>query len=136
MRDAELVLTAREISSRDEKSWIVLGDLNDVGWSRITRMFKDLSGMRDPRIGRGTYNTYPANWPLLRYPVDHVFLTPGMRLHDLRRVTCPGSDHFAILASVVLETSDDPRPDASENEEEAANEMVEEGHEDADENAD
>jgi endonuclease/exonuclease/phosphatase (EEP) superfamily protein YafD len=133
MRDAELVLVAHEIAEQDDRSWIVLGDMNDVAWSRTTRLFKDLSGMVDPRIGRGPYNTYPAAWPLLRYPVDHVFLTPGTNVSRMQKVRCPGSDHFAILVDLLLKPADEPEPHATPEEQEDAEEMVEEGQSDAEE---
>jgi len=58
-RDAELLLLAREIQDRDALT-VVGGDLNDVSWSYTTRLFQNISGLLDPRIGRGLYNTFHA----------------------------------------------------------------------------
>jgi len=70
-RDVELILVGREVAG-DRRPTIVAGDLNDVGWSATTREFQEISGLLDPRVGRGLYATFNANWPLLRWPLDHV----------------------------------------------------------------
>jgi endonuclease/exonuclease/phosphatase (EEP) superfamily protein YafD len=138
IRDAELVLVAKEIEKSPDDTWIVTGDFNDVAWSHTTRLFRRLSGLVDPRIGRGLYNTYHAEHFLLRYPIDHVLISPGFRLKELRRVAIPGSDHFAIVttlvAGVATTGSKEPAPSAGEKVE--AQEIVEEGAEDAAERGD
>ncbi len=95
-RDAELVLVGREIAG-EAKPVIVAGDLNDVAWSRTSRLFRRLSGLIDPRIGRGFYNSFHAHYPGLRWPLDHVFYSPDFLLHGLQRLPGFGSDHFPIL---------------------------------------
>lgn len=95
-RDAELVLVGREIA-RDPKPAIVAGDLNDVAWSRTSRLFRRLSGTIDPRVGRGFYNSFDATTRWLRWPLDHVFYSPDFLVRDLRRLPAFGSDHFPIL---------------------------------------
>ena len=59
-RDAELVLLGREIAN-EARPVIVAGDLNDVAWSRTSRLFRRLSGLIDPRVGRGFYNSFHAH---------------------------------------------------------------------------
>src|SRR5690606_13581435 len=61
-RDAELLLVGRECA-RVEGPIVVAGDLNDVAWSRVTRGFVQISGLKDPRLGRGLYNSFHARWP-------------------------------------------------------------------------
>ena len=96
-RDAELVLVAREMD-RDRRPSIVIGDLNDVAWSYTTTLFQRISRTLDPRIGRGMYNSYNADYPLIRYPLDHAFTTHEFTLVELRRLRHAGSDHFPLLA--------------------------------------
>ena len=100
-RDAELVLVGRE-AAREPLPVIVAGDLNDVAWSRTSRLFRRLSGLIDPRVGRGFYNSFHAGHWWLRWPLDHVFYSPDFLLHRLQRLPAFGSDHFPILIGLEL----------------------------------
>jgi endonuclease/exonuclease/phosphatase (EEP) superfamily protein YafD len=118
-RDAELLIVGREICELD-KPTIVFGDLNDVAWSRTTRLFQKISGLLDPRVGRGMYSTFPVKYPLLHFPLDHIFHTEHFRLVELRRLKSVGSDHFPIYAVLSLETTaprtqEPPKPDADDH---------------------
>ncbi|MFU8828391.1 MAG: endonuclease/exonuclease/phosphatase family protein [Phycisphaerales bacterium] len=130
-RDAELVLLAKRIADEPRIDRVVVGDLNDAAWSHTTRLFLRISGMLDPRVGRGMYSTYPATTPFFRYPIDHVFVSDGFRVHELRNERAPGSDHLAMFADISLFQSAgvSPEPQASDREDGA--EMIEEGREDA-----
>lgn len=110
-RDAELLLLAKEIRDRNEPT-VVAGDLNDVSWSYTTRLFQNISGLLDPRIGRGLYNTFHARYPLLRYPLDHAFHSEHFKLSRLDVLPYVESDHFPVLLELQYE------PDAQEDHEE------------------
>jgi endonuclease/exonuclease/phosphatase (EEP) superfamily protein YafD len=131
IRDAELVIVAREVADAANGSWIVAGDFNDVAWSHTTRLFKRLSGLVDPRIGRGLYNTYHAERPLLRFPIDHLFLSEGFSIAGMERVRMPGSDHFGIVADVTLVKREGTSPEPTQDDREEARGMVKEGMADA-----
>ncbi|TFY99932.1 endonuclease/exonuclease/phosphatase family protein [Ramlibacter rhizophilus] len=103
-RDAELLMVARKI--RDETLPVILcGDLNDVAWSRTTRQFQKVSGLLDPRKGRGMFATFHARLPGLRFPLDHIFHSPEFRLVSMGRLGYVGSDHFPMHAVFSLEPS-------------------------------
>jgi endonuclease/exonuclease/phosphatase (EEP) superfamily protein YafD len=131
-RDAELIVVGRRVKDA-ERPVIVAGDLNDVAWSRTTRLFQKESGLLDPRVGRGFFATYHADHPLLRWPLDHVFHSRHFRLRELRRLDHIGSDHFPVLIELSLEPDapaaqeEPPEPDAAERRE--ATEKVEEARE-------
>ncbi len=100
-RDAEIGLVGME-AARDPLPCVVAGDLNDVAWSRTTRRFQRLSGLLDPRVGRGFFNSFDARCPLLRWPLDHLFHDPRFRLVEMRRLPDIGSDHFPMLFRLQL----------------------------------
>ncbi len=95
-RDGELLMVGKK-AAESEYPCVVAGDLNDVAWSRSTRLFQKISQTVDPRIGRGFFNTYNAKIPLVRYSLDHIFYSPSLTLVELRRLSRFGSDHFPIL---------------------------------------
>ncbi len=101
LRDAELLIVGDQIKDLDE-SCIVMGDLNDVAWSRTTRLFQRISGLLDPRVGRHYVNTFHADYPLLRWSLDHVFHSTDFALVKMQRLPHVGSDHFPVY--VVLQT--------------------------------
>lgn len=101
LRDAELLIIGDRIKDLDE-SCIVMGDLNDVAWSRTTRLFQRISGLLDPRVGRYFMNTFHADYRLLRWSLDHIFHSIDFGLVEMKRLSHIGSDHFPIY--VVLQT--------------------------------
>jgi endonuclease/exonuclease/phosphatase (EEP) superfamily protein YafD len=103
-RDAELVVIGHQVRGNPDPT-VVAGDLNDVAWSYTTDLFLRVSGLLDPRRGRGMYNTFNARNPLLRFPLDHVFHSAHFRLVRLQRLPDVGSDHFPILVELSFEES-------------------------------
>ncbi len=126
-RDAEMMKTAFK-SRESSLPVIVIGDFNDVAWSESTRLFKEVSELLDPRLGRGLYNTFNAkNW-LMRWPLDHIFVSEHFRVVDLNRGSKVGSDHFPAFAKLSLEPEfkDDQIPELpTEKQLENAYEIIE-----------
>jgi endonuclease/exonuclease/phosphatase (EEP) superfamily protein YafD len=132
-RDAELLLVGREVRAERVPS-IVAGDLNDVAWSRRNDLFREVSGLLDPRIGRGPYATFNANWPLLRWPLDHVFFEDSFVLREVAVEDNVGSDHFPFFVALCLApegpaVQDQPQAQPADLEE--ADEAIEQGREKA-----
>jgi hypothetical protein len=76
--------------------------------------------------------TFHAKYPLLQFPIDHVFVSDGFRVPELSRHTITGSDHFAVSTTIVdanptIGTTPDPQ---TGNRSEAA-EIISEGKADA-----
>ena len=97
--DAELIIAGREIRVRRGDA-VLAGDLNDVPWSRTMQLFKHVSDMRDPRVGRALYPTYKTDAPLLSWPIDHVFASPAFSVLNYRKLQDVGSDHYPVEATL------------------------------------
>ncbi|MEL7087040.1 MAG: endonuclease/exonuclease/phosphatase family protein, partial [Planctomycetota bacterium] len=131
IRDAELMKLARLVADDADRPWLIAGDFNDVAWSRTTRRFEKNSGLLDPRVGRKLLNTYHARLPILRYPLDHVYVAPGFESGGLKRIRIPGSDHFGVLAELRLADADDAlHPPESPRDAESES-IIEQGENDA-----
>lgn len=102
-RDAEMMKTA--FKSRDSKlPVLVIGDFNDVAWSETTALFKNVSELLDLRIGRGLFNTFSAKSQIMRWPLDHIFVSEHFRVIDVQTGADINSDHFPSYAKLSLES--------------------------------
>lgn len=107
-RDAELVMVGKQAKKR-RRTAVVFGDLNDVAWSHSTRLFRRISGLSDPRLGRGFYATFHADYWWARWPLDHIFHSHDLGVARIERLEHIGSDHFPILMEFgFLQTSVSP----------------------------
>lgn len=100
-RDVELIMLAKALAGSRNRI-IVAGDLNDVAWSATTRLFRQISGLLDPRIGRGLFNTFNAFHWFARWPLDHVFVSSHFKVVDVQRLPAIGSDHFPLLVELAI----------------------------------
>jgi len=105
-RDAEILLIGK-MAKEHEGPCLVIGDLNDVAWSYTTKLFLKSSELLDPRRGRGMYSTFHAKYPLLRWPLDHYFVSSHFRLVEMKVEKHIDSDHFPISICLVLSQKDD-----------------------------
>ena len=96
-RDSNIV-DAGAKTPDDLPNALVMGDFNDVPWSRTTTAFREGGDWLDPRIGRGTYPTFPANLLVAGWPLDQVMYKGNMGLRGFEVMPDNGSDHRAMRA--------------------------------------
>lgn len=134
-RDGEIAVAAH-MASEENVPVLAMGDFNDVAWSKTSQTFKRIGGYVDPRVGRGFYSTFPAYWPVFRWPLDHLFITPDIAVRAVSVLENTGSDHLPVTASLCIKPglgkrlNDDPEnPDADDYEDatDMIEKMVEEG---------
>lgn len=104
-RDAELITLARSVAETQQPV-VVTGDLNDVAWSATTRLFRKISGLLDPRVGRGMFNTFHVAYPFLRWPLDHLFHSSHFTVKKIQRLPSIGSDHFSLFTMLVYDPAE------------------------------
>ena len=103
MGQAELAM--RKLGQKIDSSkvpTIVMGDFNDVVWSYVNELTITKNLLFDIRTGRGFYNSYNAENILMRWPLDHVYVTKEFRLKAFERLDAIGSDHFPIYVELIL----------------------------------
>lgn len=128
-RDVELLLVGKRVCDA-QVPVVVCGDLNDVAWSRTTRLFQKTSRLVDPRKGRGLFSTFHARIPFLRFPLDHILHSDDFRLVSMRRLPYVGSDHFPVYAQLSFEPSakhDQEAPTADAGDKQEAHQTIAEG---------
>ena len=101
-RDAEMMKTAFK-SRKSKLPVLVIGDFNDVAWSGSTELFKEVSELLDLRIGRGLFNTFSADSKIMRWPLDHIFVSEHFKAVEVLRGNNIDSDHFPAYAELSLE---------------------------------
>ena len=100
-RDAQ-IRRAATLTMRSRLPVISMGDFNDVAWSRTAKLFKENGNFRDPRVGRGMLTSFDAKHPILRFPIDQLYVTSGIDLVSFERMRPVGSDHFPMHAVVSI----------------------------------
>lgn len=106
-RDIELIVLASTLKDSKEPI-IVAGDFNDVPWSHSVRQFRKISGLLDPRVGRGFYNTFHTTRWYFRWPLDQFFTSSHFRVKLFKRLPHIGSDHYPLFLKLSVTPIADP----------------------------
>lgn len=81
---------------------IVAGDFNNVSWSNISKLFVKITRLKDARIGKGFNSTFPADYPLLRFPIDLLFHSNNINIDKLKVLEPVGSDHLPLYSNFEI----------------------------------
>ncbi len=125
-RDAEMMKIAFMVAD-SKLPVIVAGDFNDVAWSSTMALFQNVGGLLNTRIGRGFYNTFDASSFIMRWSLDHVFVTEEFRVADFKLGSSIDSDHLPLYIELNLEPekAEEQKPGpATEEEIKSAREQI------------
>ena len=81
---------------------LVMGDFNDVPWSGTAVKFREGGNWRDPRLGRGTHQTFPADYAWAGYPLDHLMVRGDVEVRSFEVLDDVGADHLPLRAEVCV----------------------------------
>lgn len=112
-RDGELLSVAKKIL-KDGKTTLVVGDFNNVAWSRSSVLFRKTSRTIDPRIGRGLNATFHAKYWFFRFPIDQLFHTADIFTQELTTLPDFGSDHFPLFCRFTINKHEDAQEERVE----------------------
>lgn len=101
LRDRKIEHAALQIAGNHVPA-MAMGDFNDVAWSRTTQLFKQVGGFLDPRIGRGSYSTFPSSVAPVGWPLDQMFVSRSFTFRSLRVLEDVSSDHRPLAAELCL----------------------------------
>ncbi|UKB80924.1 endonuclease/exonuclease/phosphatase family protein [Chryseobacterium sp. MEBOG07] len=129
-RDGDLLSTAKCVKDI-KKPVIVVGDFNNVAWSRSSVLFRKTSHLIDPRIGHSFVSTFHAKYRLLRFPIDLMFHSEDIFIKQLKTLENFGSDHLPVYCEFFIDHHNDEQEElvetATSEEKAEAEMMIEEG---------
>lgn len=131
-RDGDLLSTAKRVKDLHQPV-IVVGDFNNVAWSRSSILFRKTSGLIDPRIGHSFVSTFHAKYRLLRFPIDLMFHSDDIFIKELKTLENFGSDHLPVYCEFFIDHHNEEQEElveeATSEEKAEAEEMIQEGKE-------
>lgn len=82
---------------------LMMGDLNCTTWSPYLRDLIDHLDLNDTRQGRGYQGSWPAVFPPLLIPIDHVLVSDSIVVTERRLESFIGSDHYPVYFEFGVE---------------------------------
>jgi endonuclease/exonuclease/phosphatase (EEP) superfamily protein YafD len=76
---------------------IFCGDINMTSWSSIFKHLLERGSLTDSRRGFGIQPTWPTWMPLLLVPIDHIWISRNIQVHNRRVGPRIGSDHHPVI---------------------------------------
>jgi endonuclease/exonuclease/phosphatase (EEP) superfamily protein YafD len=101
----------RELAARSaavEEPLVVAGDFNTTPYSPYFGDWLDESGLTDSRRGRTLSVSWPATFPWIGIPIDHVAVNDGFSILSHRRLPNFESDHYGLLIELAQKGPESP----------------------------
>jgi len=129
-RDGDLLSTAKRVKEI-HKPIIVVGDFNNVAWSKSSILFRKTSELIDPRVGHAFISTFHAKYRFFRFPIDLMFHSEEIFIDTLKTLENFGSDHLPVYCKFKIDHVNDDQEEridtADAGEKAEAEEMIDEG---------
>ena len=100
-RDSELTAIG-QVLTRESTPLILMGDLNAVPWSYITRQLSTKANLQHAALGYGIRPTWRLGNILLGTPIDSILVSPQWVVKAYNIGQDVGSDHYPVMADLVL----------------------------------
>ncbi len=94
-RDEQLENAGKMLANL-ERPVVLAGDLNSTPWSPPFRRLIKASGLKDSRRGIGIQASWPADFPVPLIPLDHVLVSPDIKVLERSLGPALGSDHRIV----------------------------------------
>ncbi len=110
IRNAQLSRATELLQERlqdGNQPMLLAADFNAVPWSPFIGDLLQATGLRDSRKGFGYGGSWPTANPLLRIPIDHVFVSDSIHVHARKLLAGVSSDHFPLWMEFSV-AADDP----------------------------
>jgi endonuclease/exonuclease/phosphatase (EEP) superfamily protein YafD len=107
--------TIKGMNQHLQRPLVVAGDLNATPFSPALIDFKRSMNLRDPREGHSLQPSWPSRLPwLLRLPIDHLLVSPDIRVISQELLPNAGSDHLPLVLTLTLSSGQPSNPKPSE----------------------
>ncbi len=100
-RTNQIVSLARHIREQTGPV-IIAGDFNATPFSPIFKKLLNDSELKDTREGFGWLPSWPAYFPPLWIPIDHILVSRDIVVHMRETGPYIGSDHYPVFAELSL----------------------------------
>ena len=131
-RDGDLLSVAKR-AKKIKKPIVVIGDFNNVAWSKSSILFRKISHLIDPRVGKAFVSTFHAKYRLLRFPIDLMFHSENIFITELKTLENFGSDHLPVYCEFLIDLENTDQKEkiekAGAEEKSEAKEIIAEGKE-------
>lgn len=81
---------------------VLLGDLNASVWDTHYRRLVMSTGLSNARQGFGILPTWPTLMPFAMIPIDHVLISDGIGVFNMKTAGGIGSDHLPLIVTLSL----------------------------------